>query len=230
MNEMLAPQNSHLPKRKRDLALASLLSPDAHVRVEPTPNSPFFYDSRNRTWRLTVSALVLYGVERWAHVSSTPTGLFFPLGYLLFWTFYYVYYRPFVFFDPRQEWAGTAKASWGLLIWLGLQLAGESLLQLGQRGARLCLRIPLNAKNRFLSRLSGSTNLNPTTEVTNALTQLGLKADCRSWSEVHARYRLLAKKFHPDVRRHERSTGAGMFYLIDSAYRNLLQLRKSYFR
>lgn len=72
-------------------------------RLKAHPNSQHltevsrdFYDQRDSLVTVYASLIPFLGLEYFSESSMgyLPSGLMFPLGYLLFWAFYYTYYKP----------------------------------------------------------------------------------------------------------------------------------------
>lgn len=83
-----------------------------------------FYDRRDSFSTLYLSIIPFLALEYYCEISFEllPSGLVFPTGYLLFWAFYYTYYKP-GFLEDRltspQKWdlTGIPTVLVGVLIW-----------------------------------------------------------------------------------------------------------------
>lgn len=97
---------------------------DHLYRLREHPVDPGMADGRNSFTRVYLSLvpflMLEYYVERTSDV--LPSGLVFPMGFLLFWAFYYTYYRPGLLEDrlsTPKEWnpAGIVTLLVGVAIW-----------------------------------------------------------------------------------------------------------------
>ncbi len=72
------------------------LNRDPLARQLNAIDSEEFRDQRDSLLPIGLSLLIFAGLEYFVEVSieSLPGGLVFPVGFLLFWAFYYTYYRP----------------------------------------------------------------------------------------------------------------------------------------
>jgi hypothetical protein len=87
-----------------------------HLRAHPTSylaqERAGFNDQRDSFLTVYLSLLPFIVGEYFAEISydNLPSGLIFPLGYLLFWAFYYTYYKP-GYLEERL----TAPKKWDLM-------------------------------------------------------------------------------------------------------------------
>src|SRR5450631_1681193 len=67
-----------------------------HLRTHPPSEVPEdFIDRRDSFMTVYLSFVPFMIAEYFAEANyEIPSGLVFPLGYLLFWAFYYTYYKP----------------------------------------------------------------------------------------------------------------------------------------
>jgi len=185
------------------------------------------------------------------HYDSLPSGIVFPLGYVLFWAFYYTYYQPGFLEEKLSE-----KKKWdllsvptvliGALIWFVKVCViefGEKVILGSLLGITTKRRAdqPRPQQQRPPNRPTGErhfhahTNPNPPRpahlglprDLENALAILGLSG-CRDWASIHKRYRELAKKFHPDLNPEITQVG-NRFMIYDAAYRKLEAAKAKYF-
>jgi hypothetical protein len=185
------------------------------------------------------------------HYDRLPSGIVFPLGYVLFWAFYYTYYQPGFLEEKLSE-----KKKWdllsvptvllGALIWFVKVCVVEfsekvilnSLLGLSTKRAQPKAprqqpqpppqerRFHAHANPHFQQRPQPQNGL--PRDLENALAILGL-AGCREWSIIQKRYRELAKKFHPDLDPDITQVG-NRFMIYDAAYRKLEAAKAKFFR
>ncbi|MCB0404218.1 MAG: DnaJ domain-containing protein [Bdellovibrionales bacterium] len=93
-------------------------------REHPDQASEGFSDHRDSFFTVYLSVLPFLAVEYYAELSFKvlPSGLIFPFGFLLFWAFFYTYYKP-GFLEKRlsntDEWdvAGIPAILVGVLVW-----------------------------------------------------------------------------------------------------------------
>ena len=199
-----------------------------------------FYDARNSFARVSTSLFTFVVVECGMEVAYEffPGGMVFPVGFLLFWAFYYTFYRPTTLentlaLPTRFDFMRVARLILGVVAWF---IKG-TLVELGQfffwrkidkrpRVEKFQSSIPLRHR-----RMAGPTqptqkpNLPP--EVVEALAQLGLKPGC-TWKQVHKRYRELAKQLHPDLNRGNTDFGH-RFMRVDAAYHRLEKTKNKHF-
>ena len=168
-------------------------------------------------------AVAEYLIERlW---SWSPTGILFPIGFLLFWTFYYIYFRSVMLSQRLQGARGPALSTFfvivaGVIVWFFRATFGEIF--------NLFRSHPPTQKQQALPPETVHHRKVDTTpqlpfDALQALRILGLRESC-DWNDIHKRYRDLAKRFHPDL--HPDQTSPGLrFRQIDSAYRRLENYR-----
>src|SRR3989338_1564084 len=91
----------------------------------PTDRTPTLVDARNSFSMVYTSLLLFVGLELMTEAVATaiPGGLVFPMGFLLFWAFYYTYYRPGLLeanLTTRQGWRvwNIPSLLLGALIWV----------------------------------------------------------------------------------------------------------------
>ncbi|MCB0418790.1 MAG: hypothetical protein KDD39_14165, partial [Bdellovibrionales bacterium] len=93
-------------------------------REHPDKTPEGFSDHRDSFFTVYLSVLPFLAVEYYAELSFKvlPSGLIFPFGFLLFWAFFYTYYKP-GFLEKRlsntEEWdfAGIPAILVGVLVW-----------------------------------------------------------------------------------------------------------------
>lgn len=172
--------------------------------------------------------------------ATLPSGIVFPLAFVLFWAFYYTYYRPGVL---ESQLSGPSK--WdlhsiptvllGTLIWFAKVFVVEftdfllsSFLKRKEHVSHPSRKEPLRRVETQQRPAQAPQGPPPVPrEVENALAVLGLK-DCRDWRTIQKRYRELAKQFHPDLNP-DITTAGNRFMIYDGAYRRLVTVREKYF-
>jgi hypothetical protein len=201
-------------------------------------------DSWSKLYLSIVPFLILeYVLEM--HYETMISGFVFPTGYLLFWAFYFSYYRPgsletALSDSHRTDLSRLPFLFLGTAIWLVKNLVTMFGRVLGVGHAR---PKPAPARPKIVYSRPQSTARPHTPpprpksppppppglprEVVDALAILGL-APCRDWNLVHKRYRELAKKFHPDLN-HEITSAGSRFMMYDAAYKRLYAVRARYF-
>lgn len=182
---------------------------------------------------------------------AIPSGLVFPVGYLLFWAFYYTYYKPGFLEDHlsnphKWDLAGIPALFLGVLIWFMkvtfVELSHLVLLRwfvprkvpAVATAAANTSRPQPKAKPRYTAPPPPPKREAPKgrppamgLDLIVALQTLGL-TESVTWNQVHRRYRDLAKQYHPDLNR-EKTDHGRRFIQIDQAYRKLLA-QKNQFR
>lgn len=162
------------------------------------------------------------------HYSS---GLLFPMGFFLFWAFYYSYVRPIQAGTSEREPLRSSVFDEMLnpitmLLKQIFRLFGRGATQKksGQRRTAY-----VHQETTRPQQIFSSTN-HPALpkDILHALQILGLNEQCREWDLIHHRYRELAKKYHPDLNPLEVSTGK-KFILFDEAYRKLASVKTRFF-
>lgn len=177
--------------------------------------------------------------EYWTELrfETLPSGIVFPTGYILFWAFYYTYYRPGVLESQlsrpgKWDLLSIPTILMGTVIWFVKVVVVEftdvvltSLLKKKKKAPAAQVRSqPLRAVPNPKAP-EGPPPL--PREVENALAVLGLR-DCRDWRVIQKRYRELAKQFHPDLNP-ELTTAGNRFMIYDGAYRRLISVKDKYF-
>jgi hypothetical protein len=192
-------------------------------------------DYRDSFTRVYLSSTVFLAAEYVTEASITiiPSGLIFPLGFLIFWAVYYTYYKPTVleaklFFPERWNWKAIPTVLLGVAIWF----VKVTLSDLG-RGAKYffgrrapAARPPLPAARPVALRVVVVETPMPR-EVLLALQDLGLQSKV-PWEQIQHRYRALAKRYHPDLNPEITRSGT-RFMRLDSAYRRLAHVKHLYF-
>jgi hypothetical protein len=213
------------------------------LRAHPSYANHGFEDRRDSFLGLYLSLVPFVIAEYLGELtfSVIPSGVIFPLGYLLFWAFYYTYYRP----GFLEENLSTPK-HWelfsipGLLIGVFIWFVKVTIVELSHIFLHYLLMPRRKAQKVHgaehrqqqqppHAQPSANSNQKPglPPHIRAALSTLGL-ADCRDWKEIHHRYRELAKRFHPDL--NQDITMAGKRFIIyDGAYRTLLAVKDKYF-
>lgn len=151
---------------------------------------------------MAVFLILEYLMER--KVEAAASGLVFPLGFLLFWAFYFVFLRD--------------HGGWRELL----------LLVPGQRTrAATSGAIPLPPPRDHASDSRGAAaEPELPSELKVALSVLGL-AGKPDWDTIHRRYRKLAKAYHPDLNSEFTAYG-NRFIELDHAYRKLVAGRSHF--
>jgi len=204
-------------------------------RAHPTEEVEFidYRDSFSRVY--ASSAFFLVG-EFLAEKDFTfiPSGLIFPLGFLIFWAVYYTYYRPTVleekiFFRERWNWEAIPQVLFGVAIWFVKVSIGDLLAIL-----KFPFRAPPKRQPapRPVARIvySATALQNPEQlprEIQSALADLGFASQVK-WEEIQHRYRALAKRYHPDLNPDITRSGT-RFMRLDQAYRRLAHVKHRYF-
>lgn len=191
-------------------------------------------DGRDSFVTVYFSLVVFLTLEYLAEVAIVvyPAGLIFPMGYLLFWAFYYIYYKPgcleeTLLVSKKPDLSVVPQLLIGVLIWFVKVTVVKwtdliFLRWLRKRPPARSRFRPANTQRTF--RYTHGSGQPPIAalppEVVEALSVLGL-GTCRDWEQIHHRYRDLAKQYHPDL--NPEITEAGRrFVIIDRAYRILL--------
>jgi hypothetical protein len=158
-----------------------------------------------------------------------PSALVFPVGFLLFWAFYFTFYKPNVLEEKLSDplrWQVSFPPS--LVLGLVLWFIKASFLELRY----LVLEAPFSRFQRLEKPKIKVTEEKPVVasaptakyspEITAALRVLGIESlNIVTWNEIHRRYRFLAKKLHPDLNR--TGTQGRRFIEVDQAYRQLVR-------
>lgn len=179
------------------------------------------------------------------HYDFLPSGIVFPLGYVLFWAFYYTYYQPGFLegkLSEKKKWdlLSVPTVLLGAVIWFVkvcvIELFEKVVIGgiLGVNAKRQAPKQPPQRPRSFrahsnpnFQRPSQSQSTGLPREIENALAILGLTG-CRDWPTIHKRYRELAKKFHPDLNPEITQVG-NRFMIYDAAYRKLEAAKAKYF-
>jgi len=207
----------------------------AHPSHSSYSNSDFV-DERDSFVTVYLSLIPFVMGEYMAELSVVflPSGLIFPMGFLLFWAFYYTYYKPGFLEDKltspvRWDFAAIPALILGVAIWF----VKATLVELTD--FFLMRWFVVRKKKVSYERTSYQKTHRAFTpksvplpaDILIALKVLGL-GDCRDWATIHHRYRELAKKFHPDLNKEITSVGR-RFMAVDVAYRKLISVRAKYF-
>lgn len=224
-------------------------------RYHPPRPEEGFVDNRD-SWVMVYASLLPFLIaEYFAERTweSTPAGLIFPTGFLLFWAFYYTYYKPGFLEDKLT----TPKKFdlWGV---------PSVLLTVVILSVKVCvIELSNFVVRRWVSRMTrsrrpsqqqqarpkqeaqrpfsappphGGAPKKPAdpklpelpSDVSSALGILGIP-NCRDWQSIHSRYRVLAKQFHPDLNPDITVRGR-RFMMYDVAYHKLSTVRGKYFK
>ena len=218
-------------------------------------------DPRDSFGRVYLSAIPFLVAEYFVEAKSDflPSGLVFPTGFLLFWAFYYTYYRPGMLENRLSElpnrWDLSAFPSLliGLAIWfvkITLQEVLHLVAWVSPAPQVVKAKPKMHHHTNYYRRASTHqhTHSRPHRPQTppplnqQARTQTpGLPADIqealfvlgipkeRDFQMIHKRYRELAKRYHPDLN-HEVTASGREFMRIDSAYRKIVRVKAVYFK
>lgn len=209
---------------------------DAAYKLRAHPREDEFFDRRDSFTSVYLSVLPFAIAEYFVEVTVDifPGALIFPVGFLLFWAFYYTYYKP-GFLENRLTTANEFDLTWvpslivGVLIWfVKVTMVELSHLVLFQWIAEKPAPRPV-ARPRATPPPMPPQSARPAvpSDVHAALAVLGLKAGC-TWKDIHRQYRALAKTFHPDLNPEVTDFGH-RFMKVDEAYRRLEKVRALYF-
>ncbi len=206
-------------------------------RAHPPGDKDEFRDYRDSFSRVYFSATFFLFAEFLAEKDFTfiPSGLIFPMGFLIFWAVYYTYYRPTtleekIFFPERWNWQAIPQVLFGVAIWF---------VKISLRDFVAVLKFPFRAPpkravvpSRPVARIvySSTALQNPEQlprEIQSALADLGFASQVR-WEEIQHRYRQLAKRYHPDLNPDITRSGT-RFMRLDQAYRRLGAVKHRYF-
>jgi hypothetical protein len=220
----------------------------SHPEDRMTPSE--FIDQRDSNLGLYLSLIPFLALEYVAELSFSvvPTGVIFPVGYLLFWAFYYTYYKPNFLeenLSATKNWnLGSIPALViGVLIWFLKVTVVELTHFIFARW--ITPPRPKASSNtydfrRAQAQTQAKTPPRPAprpqkppppklpADVLAALSTLGLDGECKDWNLIHHRFRDLAKKFHPDLNQDLTSAGK-RFIIYDGAYKKLLTVKDRYF-
>ena len=212
-------------------------------RAHPIHPPSDFIDNRDSFTTVYLSAIPFLVAEYFTEVTYEfiPSGLVFPVGYLLFWAFFYTYYRP-GFLEERlsqpkkYELVGIPSVLLGVVIWFikvtVIELMSfilHQLLGLPNRPHRQ-KTAPRGPQPVVISPALNEHPHHPTSlppDILRALRVLGLP-DNTDWNTIHRRYRDLAKQFHPDLNPDITAIGR-RFMTYDEAYQKLSGVKGKYF-
>lgn len=217
-------------KEYREHLYARRTHPHAHV----TPDS--HKDSFASLYLMLVPFLV---AEYWTELrfETLPSGIVFPTAYVLFWAFYYTYYRPGVL---ESQLSGPTKwdlhsiptVFMGTVIWFVKVMVVELtdvILSSLLRGKKKTKARPVAANHAARPEPRPASGPAPLPkEIENALAILGIRG-CRDWRTIQKRYRELAKLYHPDLNP-DITTAGNRFMIYDGAYRKLTVVKDQYFK
>lgn len=218
-----------------------------------------FTDGRDSFFSVYVSFLPFLGLEYYAELKMDvlPSGLVFPVGFVIFWSFYYTFYKPNYLegrLSAREEWdaASVPALVLGAIFWsaktvlfsAAKAVVGKLWAAPKRPGPSVMGRPDARPRPREQERPRPQAQARPAEpapapqppppsappplprEVQDALAALGLP-QCREWGTIHARYKELVKRYHPDVNPEHTAT---KFMHYDAAYRRLYEVRQRYFR
>lgn len=191
-------------------------------------------------WTVVPFLMAEYFAE--LRLETMPSGIVFPTAYLLFWAFYYTYYRPGSLeskLTSPNKWDlhGLPTVLVGTCVWF-VKVAvveftefmiSQVLPKKKPQVKRPHIYREQTRRAQSETREQAAPPPPPTIpkEVENALAIMGLQG-CRDWRTVQKRYRDLAKKFHPDLNQEITSAG-NRFMIYDGAYRRLCTVKEKYF-
>lgn len=208
-----------------------------NYRIVDESNIEDFEDQRDSFGTIYLSLIPFLALEYFmeSYVSAYPAALIFPFGFLLFWSFYYTYYRPNGLFEKLSDrkdfdWSTLPMMVLGLLVWFIKNTLFEMVEMLLLSWIRPTVNKPTIQRPPGLVAIRVNTSQVPQypREVRAALLILGIP-NARSWNAVHNRYRELAKQLHPDL--NSEITDAGQrFMQVDQAYHYLQSIRDQHFR
>lgn len=205
-----------------------------------SPGGPLSIDNRDSLKGVYGSLVPFITLElaTEATLSVIPAGLVFPMGFLLFWAFYYTYYRP-----GTLEARLSGKDGWSILLLPSLLLSAiiwfikVTVVEIGdflffqhrKTPEPVVARRQACPAHPKISSASPRPSEPPLpTDVRYALQVLGIP-ESRDWNEIHRRYRELAKMVHPDL--NPDLTQAGQrFMAYDIAFKKLSTYRQRYFK
>lgn len=178
-------------------------------RSQPAKEAPHPFTSISYLFAGNLKPLIyttvpaFLGLELWMEfqLDSFPTGISFPFGFIMFWTFFYTFRSPIKtkttqFSKPKPQFKNEAAS-------YQFKSASKSA--------------------------ADEIKISPVPqEIEAALLVLGLK-DCREWNVIHKRYRELAKQVHPDLNP-DLTAAENRFILYDGAYRKLMAVKDRYFK
>lgn len=221
---------------------------------------PDLPDRRNSFAAVYLSILPFIGLEYFAELyfRVLPSGLVFPVGFVLFWAFFYTYYKPGVLegrLSNSSDWSLAVLPS--LLIGTAFWLVKVTIIGTMQFFLPELLKQPEPQRPRPQPQPRPQYQYRQQTaqqsqqrayahqapprpqpsrpapnalprDIQQALVLLGVE-NTRSWIHIQRRYRELAKQYHPDLNPEITDVGR-RFMVYDSAYRKLCQVKTRYFR
>ena len=214
-----------------------------HFHQQRTPEKlpEGFHDRRDSLTSVYVSLIPFLIVEYFVEIRRLlPAGLLFPTMFLLYWSFYYTYYKPGFLenqLSTPEMWNFTAIPTvlLGVCLWFLKYTVIEILHLLILRWiiARPAPPLPppkavppsFDEVHWRDEKTHSQTRITDThaQELARALSVLGLSGD-PSLEAIHHRYRELAKLFHPDLNPDVTDFGR-RFIQIEQAYRKLAKAR-----
>lgn len=230
-NHSLTPRNASAIRRE----FAQIFRREQRRHESSLDN---FNDARNSFVPVWISLPPFLMMEYFVELSMPrmPSALVFPVGFLLFWAFYFTFYKPNVLEDKLSDpmrWQVSFPPSLilGLVLWfikasflelryLVLEAPFAHLQRLEKSNpAEDKVARPLQAPEPVVVR-EQVAKYSP--EISAALRILGIESlNVVTWNEIHRRYRFLAKKLHPDLNR--TGTQGRRFIEVDQAYRQLVR-------
>lgn len=218
-------------------------------RAHPAKNGMPSVPAEGRSVYLSIGIFLVaeYGLQ--SKFLSYPSGLLFPMGFLVFWAFYYSYYQP-----GHLEKKLSDEGKWDLrgipdtlmtsCIWfvkiVFVELTEKIISSLVQpqvrksktSNSRKNSRPPTDysqsyKKPQFQSEEKKDAIALLPRELSNALHIMGIPME-RDWNNIQKRYRELAKKYHPDLNP-EITQAGNRFMLYDAAYRKLEAAKSKHF-
>ena len=211
------------------------------LRSHPRPNTGLTEAHQDSFSAVYWSILPFIGIELFseAALSTVPGGLVFPLGFFLFWAFYFTYSRPGHLearLSTSFQFRATPALVLGGVIWLikvcVVELGEVFLFRWWAPGEPAVIHVPVQRSRPQQSRATPPPQAKPQTpslpdDVRRALSTLGLP-ETRDWNQIHKRYRELAKLYHPDLNPNLTSAGT-RFMVYDSAFRKLSTYKTRFF-
>ncbi|MBI1862027.1 MAG: J domain-containing protein [Deltaproteobacteria bacterium] len=203
------------------------------LRSHPHQGSDLSLERRDSFAGVYWSLLPFIGLEIFSEAALTtiPGGLVFPLGFFLFWAFYFTYSRP-GHLEARLtecfQFSAIPTLVLGGVIWLikvtVVELGETFLFRWWAPKKPVVIRVETQRPRPTQARPTPPPPPRPTTpvlpnEVRRALLILGLP-ETRDWTVIHKRYRELAKQYHPDLNPNLTATGT-RFMVYDAAFRKL---------
>lgn len=217
------------------------------LRAHPGSDLPEeFYDKRNSFARVYLSILPFLVLEYFVELrfAASVSGLVFPVGFLLYWAFYYTYYRPGLLEEKlanvdTTDWSAIPRLIIGVAIWF-VKVTVVELFRLATAWLHPAARVVTpEPKPKLVYARVEAPRQAPRPQrpagppplpagVMSDLQVLGM-GDCRDWKQIHHRYRELAKKYHPDLNPEITHTGQ-RFMRFDAAYKRLAAFKGRYFK